>query len=377
VGGTLLFPEVVLDNHALTGLWQPGDSALGQQQAQERLLAWRAAREPLYIGSGVGILLLALLILTLLLYWRAYHRPFQPTLEWLPVAEPRLDFDQLGGQLLLGRLVVRNAGRVPWFGRLLGNDAQPRRAAEFSLGHREPARLGLQLRAGDSPLLGFIAPGEEGRALTRELTQEVTHDTQFHVFLASAGIADYTHPVDGDIATETLHLDFRLDWKRRGRDTRVALQRSTALDLQLRRERARPPRVDFEPMETPPHFQYGETVLVGNFFFQSTARRHFAQPCVVRFEILARREGGPLREDTVLLDGNQVEVAGQQTVEVAVWILCDGERVRNPQPLRDDYSFRLVGEFAPGSQPGPHIVRLYRDEAGPAAQLLADHRGDG
>ena len=33
----------------------------------------------------------------------------------------------------------------------------------------------------------------------------------------------------GDIATETLNLDFRLDWRRRGRDTRVALRRDTAL----------------------------------------------------------------------------------------------------------------------------------------------------
>ena len=377
IGETLLFPAVVLDNPGLTGLWAPGDAALSQQQAQARLLAWRAAQEPLHMGTGVAILLAVLLLLGLLLYWRAYHRPFQPTLEWLPVAEPTVDFDRLSGQLLLGRLVVRNAGRVPWFGRLLGNDAQPRRPASLTLHHNEAEQLGLRLRIADTPLLGFMAPGEEGRALTGELRQEVTHDTQFHVFLASAHIADYLHPMAGDIATETLNLDFRLDWRRRGRDTRVALRRDTALALQLRRERNRPPLVDFEPMAVPPHFQRGETVQVGQFFFQSTARRRFAQPCVTRFEILARREGGPLREDTVLLDDNQVEVAGERTVTVAVWILCDGERVRNPQPLRDDYSFRLVGEFAPGSQPGPHIVRLYRDEAGPAAQLLADHRNDG
>lgn len=377
VGGTLFFPPVVLDNPGLTALWRVGDTALGQQQAQERLLAQRAAQEPLYIGSGVAILLAVLLVLTLLLYWRAYHRPFQPVLEWLAVAEPTVDFDQLGGQLLLGRLVVRNAGRVPWFGRLLGNDAQPRRLATLTLSHRDAEQLGFRLRAPDIPLLGFMAPGEEGKALTRALAQEVTHDTQFHVFMATDTIGDFVHPVQGDIAVETLGLDFQLDWRRRGQDTRVALRRSADLALQLRRERTRPPLVDFEPMPSPPHFQQGETVQVGNFFFQSTARRQFAQPCLVRFEILARREGGPLREDAVILDGNQVEVAGEQTVEVAVWILCDGERVRNPQPLRDDYDFRLVGEFAPGSQPGPHIVRLYRDQAGPAAQLLADHRRDG
>lgn len=370
INATLLFPRVVLDNPGLAGLWQPGDTGLGQQTAQERLLAWRAAQEPLYMGSAVALLLLLLLLLYLLLYWRAYHRPFQPTLAWLPVAEPTVDFEQLGGQLLLGRLVVENAGRVPWFGRLLGNDAQPRRVADLKLQVKSLESLGLVLHPTPGPALGFIAPS----GVCAELQQEITHESQFYVFLDTQAIEDYT-PLDGESAT--LELDFHLDWQRRGQDTRVPLQRSTQLPLQLRRERARPPRVDFQPLPKPPHFQQDETVQVGRFSFESSARRRFARPYRLRFEILARREGGPLREDTVILDDNQIDVAGQQTVEVGVWVLCDGDRVRNPYPLRDDYSFRLVGVFAPGSQPGPHIVRLYRDEAGPAAQILADHRQDG
>jgi hypothetical protein len=50
-----------------------------------------------------------------------------------------------------------------------------------------------------------------------------------------------------------------------------------------------------------------------------------------------------------------------KTSDVDLAVLCDGEVIPNPEPPSQDYSFNLLGEFAPGSKPSNHWFTLHRD----------------
>lgn len=375
VAGTLLFPAQTLDNSTLTALWQPGDSALSQTEARQRLLAERAAQEPLYIGTLAAALVTLLILFGLFLYSRYYHRPFTPTLTWLPLEQATLDFNQLGAHLLLGRLIVSNTARVPWFGRLLDNQDQPRRAATLTLAYPDlTEHHGLILHDAQDIPLGLLSGGE-GRLLMRELAQEVTDDSQFYVFLATATLADYLCPDPRlDPAEEIVPLAVHLAWKRGSRDAATPLTANFNLQLWLLRERATPPLVHFRPPTEPMHFAVGQSVTLGTFLFQSSAGHRYAQPYVGRFDILAQRSETTEEEALALSDNDLIVVHGRENIELDIEVFCDGRRIRYPYPITDDYSLRLLGDFAPGSQLGPHRLSLHRQLSEPGERTLARER---
>lgn len=375
VTGTLLFPARTLNNAELAALWQPGDTALSQTEARQRLLAQRAAQEPLYIGTLAAALVTALILLALFLYSRYYHRPFAPSLTWLPLEQATLDFNQLGAHLLLGRLIVSNTARVPWFGRLLGNQDQPRRAATLTLVYPDlTEHHGLILHDAQDIALGLLTGGE-GRLLIRELAQEVTDESQFYVFLATSTLADYLCPDPRlDPAEEIVPLSVQLTWKRSRRDAAAPLTAAFNLQLWLLRERAAPPLVHFRLPTEPVHFAVGQSVTLGTFLFQSSASHRYAQPYVGRFDILAQRSGATEEEALALSDNDLIVVHGRETIELDIEIFCDGRRIRYPYPVTDDYSLRLLGDFAPGSQLGPHRLSLHRQLSEPGERTLARER---
>jgi len=71
---------------------------------------------------------------------------------------------------------------------------------------------------------------------------------------------------------------------------------------------------------------------------------------------MARGVNGALEEGVIALDSSKLNsdtlvLPGGATVEIPLLIHCDGKSVINPFPAKDQYSFRIVGDFAPGSDP--------------------------
>lgn len=64
----------------------------------------------------------------------SYRRRLQPRLDWRAAKKIDIDFNQQpGARFLVGTLIFRNEGRVPWFGRLLRNKDYPDYKVKFSL----------------------------------------------------------------------------------------------------------------------------------------------------------------------------------------------------------------------------------------------------
>lgn len=391
--------DVRLDAAMLAELWRDGDGRLTQELAAQRLLAGQETREfeALVLGGGIlagGVLLVFLACLLLF-----YHRPFKPHLVWEPADGLRLDFGQPGrSRLLAGRLKIDNRAGVPWFGWLLRNKEQPRRKGALALQAPNLERFGLRLATVGNPhpvgpALGFLPSDTVSERLAIDIQPIVAHEYEYHLFLATEAIADFDCPdrrdppdppdppdpnrEPADEATIALTLQARLTWRRKRlhRDMRRPAVRDFNLPLTLKREPAALPAIRYVAADMTAIFDYGESLEVGRFVFESRTRTRFSQPFERRYSLLARRSDAAMLEGGLRLAREVIRLDHEtRRLEVPVLLDCDGEHVRNPDASSDTYTIRLVGEATPDSALGPHLVEVRRDVRGPQVKLIVRHR---
>ncbi len=393
-----------LTNFDLVEQWREEDGRLSQHKARQRLLdklqrqetdkikemeeirARERAREEWeqtvfwleLLAASIAILISTYL----LLHWLFYNRPFRPQLIWQSAEVPKLDFNRSSAShVLLGTLTVQNTGLVPWFGRLLGNKTQPRRNAKLHLEY-EPEDDNIQLDEKPVTALGFLTSKQQKQQLISKVDQDIADNDRFYVFFASDAVTDCECPDEVfDPTQKTFSLKARLDWQSQWGD-RVAEDLLFTQSLRLLREHASPPRICFKHLAKSVYYVHRKKVSVGTFVLESTAQHSFAQPFKGRFAILARDVNGPLEEGVIAFDRDRLNgeneefvLQGRETLEVPVVIDCNGESVKNPYPSKEEYSIRIIGDYAPGSYPEPSDpIVLRRDPVKAGAQLVLEHR---
>ena len=312
------------------------------------------------------IFAILLIIFVYLLYRYSPERSFKPNLKWQAAKEIDINFnEQAGARLLVGTLVFMNEGKVSKLGGLCGKTGYPDYTVEFSLAYdNEALKAGGFLLSDDSGVaLGFRDVSEETN-LMRQIKYRVSHETPIYVFLATDVITDVILDDTASVHTVTFGGDnknFQITvdlW----RDNKRELTQPLEFEIKLTPEEAKPPLVIFQESEERLYFQKEENLTIGTFQFQSQAKHYFAKTFKDSFSLRAYKDNLPLaKDDAIRLTNNIVEVAPFKTVEVELIIFCDGEVIPNPEPPSQDYSFNLIGEFAPGSKPDNHWFSLYRD----------------
>ncbi|RKZ57145.1 MAG: hypothetical protein DRR08_19775 [Candidatus Parabeggiatoa sp. nov. 2] len=315
-------------------------------------------------------------------FWNpfAFQRRFQPRLDWQPAKTIEIDFNKQPCAILVGTVIVRNDGKVPWFGRLLRNKDYPDYQVKFSLNYRHEQLINggflLSDEGEEVPLvpLGFREVGEE-TALTRNMKLRVSHETPIYIFLATDVITDFqAHQTVSGPRTVTFggpEKDFHLSVEMWRAKKPVAAQ-EIDFELELVPEEPQPPLVTYQARAETLYFGKGKSLSSGTFRFESQAQHQFAKPFKGRFNILSYKNNLPLLNNPVTLaEGEEVVVLPapesqskkreNNRVESKVLVFCDGEIISNPEP-RQDYSFNLTGKFAhEDSEPGPHTFTLHRD----------------
>ena len=380
----LFLPDTKLDKGDLTSEWSPkgadNDGVTTQEEARYRILAKRNLR-------WVLLVILAVLVMVFL-FLRYFRRRFLPRLKWLPETEVVVDFDRpAASRLLAGTLEVENNQPVPWLGRLFNNEEQPTSQAEISLNYNYFQQSGLDI-AGDHPI-GFVRTRR--RDLDRTTREAVSDSKRVHVFLAAEMIRDYqANGVDGqprnaDVqdAPFDIPLVAEMHWGvqsaagsasvvhrvQRLLRTYVMGERPGSVvekincHLVVKPEEPRRPRVTYEPSNGAElYFEKDAWVQIGSFHFESKALHRFAQPyrwdgyTIQTYQGHRQLSGEPIR-----LAQPGVEVPSWDTVEIPVYIYCDGQTIPNPDPVSCEYSFKLIGDFDAESEPGPYTTTLYRD----------------
>lgn len=366
-----------LDNATLTALWRPSDSGgLTQDAARVRVLAEREQEEQRRSALAIGGTLLAPVMLGLVCMRFFYRRPFHPRLLWEPADEPTLDFENVGrNRLLLGTMTIENEAAVPWFGRWLRNRDHPHRIADLTLSPPSLHAAGLEVDGTDP--IGFLMSGD-GERLADSITREITHGNQFPVFLAAERVLDFSGGDGSTAARSDVPLSFALSWRRRRGDARRPMRETVTLQLHLRRERPRPPRVRFVGSSgTAVVFERGKTKEVGTLLIESQARRGFAEAFTAPYAVLARRSGIPLGDGVLrILDNADIlQVPSRAVIHHPVRLVCDGVQVPNPESSEDVYSFRLATEAAAGSELGPHGFAVQRDPSQCEPRLMVEWCG--
>jgi len=148
------------------------------------------------------------------------------------------------------------------------------------------------------------------------------------------------------------------------RDNKRLATKTIEFEIELIPEQAKPPLVTYHPAVKKLEFKKSERVDIGTFKFESQAGHHFAHLFADSFNLRSYKDNLPLANDNAVAlsaqDGNIV-VSPFETSDVDIAVLCDGKVIPNPKPPSQDYSFNLLGEFAPGSKPSNHWFSLYRD----------------
>lgn len=360
-----LFPKIVLDNKTLTDEYdssQDSPNGLTLEIARERIVGEREAYQKAFL------LILVVLVFALGMIF-LYKRKFKPRLEWNRAKKIDIDFDQQpGAKLLVGIVNLKNDGRVPWFGRILRNKDYPNKKVEFSLDYRNEQLIngGFSLSdVSNGVPLGFRGVGENTE-LMREIEHQVSHETPIYVFLATDVITDFQpHETVSKSRTVTLggkEKDFQISvnmWQ----DNKRRATKTIEFEIELIPERAKPPLVTYHPAEVEKlEFHKSEKVDIGTFKFKSQASHHFALSFVDTFILRGYKNNLSLEKDNaVALRNKTVVVPALKTSDVDIAVLCDGSVIPNPEPPSQDYSFNLLGEFAPGSKPNNHWFILHRD----------------
>lgn len=348
------FPHVVLDNPTLLKQWTASDvNGLTQEAARQRIESWRDKVWLMTLIISTIILIISGTILFIWLHRRYSEYPFEPALQWIPKHDIKMDFNQQpGNRLLIGTLTLTNEGTVPWLMYLLEKPSQPHRQATLSLAYEALKKHGLSLNIEIAPL-GFDV--EKQAQLSRQITQTVTDESTFNIFLNSEAITDFEPDESTSLSIKGW---FEMTWDNK------SLQQEIALQLELMPERATPPRVTYRPIEEKCHFELGQKVLVGTLNFASGARHRFADPFQDYFTVKAFRQNFEIESKVIAIEGDkQLTVLPLQTnSEKKVYIQCDGDYVPNPDFPNKEYAFRLDGEFAAHSELGPHSFKLFRDK---------------
>jgi hypothetical protein len=363
-----LFPKIVLDNKNLADEYDSSHSedGLTQKFARERIVARRKKIEMTILGFLVGFFIAILLVVLYKIFHKfAYRRPFQPVLDWNRAKKIDIDFDQQpGARLLVGIVNFKNEGRIPWFGRLVGNKDYPDYKVEFSLRYRNEQLKEGGFSLSDGVPLGFRGVGENAE-LMREIEHRVSHETPIYIFLATDVIRDFEdHQSISGSRTVTFGgegKDFQISvdlWRGKKRLATKTIE----FDIDLIPEQAKPPLVTYHPAVNNLEFKKSERVEIGTFKFESQAGHHFAHSFEDKFNLRSYKDNLPLANDNaVALSDGKVVVLPFKTSDVDLAVLCDGEVIPNPEPPSQDYSFNLLGEFAPGSKASNHWFSLCRD----------------
>jgi len=354
ISAATFFPHVVLDNPTLLKQWTASDvNGLTQEAARQRIESWRDKVWLMTLIISTIFLIISGTILFIWLHRRYSEYPFEPALQWIPRHDIKMDFNQQpGNRLLIGTLTLTNEGTVPWLMYLLEKPSQPHRQATLSLTYEALEKHGLLLNIEIAPL-GFDV--EKQAQLSRQITQMVTDESNFKIFLDSEAISDFEPDESMSLSIKGW---FEMTWDNK------SLQQEIALQLELMPERATPPRVTYRPIEEKCHFELEQKVLVGTLNFASGARHRFADPFQDYFTVKAFRQNFEIESKVIVIEGDkQLTVLPLQTnYEKKVYIQCDGHYVPNPDFPSKEYAFRLDGEFAAHSELGPHSFKLFRDK---------------
>jgi hypothetical protein len=321
-------------------------SQLGQdllQLLQKFFVAAASASDNQTIIGVIVSILILLLIAWLLLYKFKYHRPFKPKLEWEAANKIEIDFNNkpAGSKSLIGRVIVRNEAKVPWFGKLLGNKDYPDYQVKFSLDYEDKnLRDGGFIASKNAKPFGFTTAVKQGpnntiskesekasEALKRkanimdsqmgipaqhtdstsfvpEIEERVSHETPVHVFLATDGIDDFLWPDKAVKAQHTVTFggtdkDVQIVvemWH----DNKPVARKEIEFNLELIPEDAKPPQVTYQP-STEKLYRKGQHISIGTFRFQSRAEHYFAYPFEGSFKIQSYKNNRPLANNPVTL----------------------------------------------------------------------------
>ncbi|MCK5665556.1 MAG: hypothetical protein KAI17_18845, partial [Thiotrichaceae bacterium] len=192
-----LFPKIILDNKTLTNKYsfaQDAQNGLTHKIAYARIVATRKMLQMVCLAFLVSSLVIILFILLYkYLHKKAYHRLFNPLLDWNLAKKIDIDFNQSpGARVLVGTLNFKNEGHVPWFGRLHGNRDYPDYIIDIHLDYNNKKLIehGFSLANNMGEPFGFREVGE-GSLLKRKIPYRVNHETPIYVFLATDVINDF------------------------------------------------------------------------------------------------------------------------------------------------------------------------------------------
>ncbi|MCP4699058.1 MAG: hypothetical protein GY862_19730, partial [Gammaproteobacteria bacterium] len=367
------FPASLLDNETLVGQWteEDGEQGLSQEVARERIVADRDAKRL----SGeilAGLTGFAVLVLLMLVLYKRYHRRlFQPLLQWSPAKKIEIDFNQqAGARILAGTLQIENEGKIPFIGRLIsiftGKPEQPHRNARLSLEYGDlEKKYGFVLNSEQLPALGFVEP-EEQAGLVHDIEELISNESAAFIFLATEAINDFRHKPTKQGHSVAMKAMVSMNWREKKKDTgkKEAQKIPIEFEIQLVAERAVPPRVRYTPIKNNDkcYFKWKKAIPVGELCFDSLAKRHFALPFEDKFNVFSYREGLPIQPESIKIEkGTKLFMQPGKPEFRKVYIDCDGTIVPNPEPPSQEYQFRLLGEFAPGSHLDQQSFPLYRD----------------
>jgi hypothetical protein len=378
INSLLGFKEIErLSNKELAALWQDSDgsSGLTQEKAKERILINRNR-----ISSNVLISLAALLILVAILLVRfLYRRPFRPKLLWKPSAPIVIDLNSpTNSRLLIGTIEINNENN-PIYGKLWAKKDHPTRKAEFSFSNDDLREFGLVLNTDESHL-GFIVQDikqPESARLDSMLQDTVTHGKQIYLFMAAESIEDLeSHETMSDEGKSILvGFSVSMKYKKQNWWDSKASDLSEQFQLEIKPERARKPIVEFKKTEEKLHYSHDKKLPIGKMIFKSNASHLFAIPFTGKYELQSYNEDFPLQGQPIYLEQSELRIEPKKHRNIDMLLNCDGDIIKNPEPEKQSYQFKLIGEMdIEKSQMGKHEIELYRDPAKAEIELKLNYR---
>jgi len=337
-------PETVLS------LWKPSDN-----QTRVGGLSYQAARGRLSWSYTLRWAAFVTFLFLLLWAWFYFcrHRRFHPVIEWSSLTDGEVDLNNPRSvQYKIGSLIVRNEGRAGFPFR----NEEPSRRATFIIEPRLPTELELDTSRGT--LLGFTAAGNRVALGTENI--EIKHGTPLDVSLNEAVLKDLLRrPEPGETMFErNVAVTVRLQWKPKPLFHLFGLEGEGASTqfrflLRVKPEQPRLPQLGFQQTEEQRQAEFAleKDLAAGRFLFSSSAEHRFALPYEGSHSVLAYRYGRAVHDSRPFrLEPERVKVESQASdLPTTVLLLCDGEKVINPQASYEKFEFQLEGEVAAGS----------------------------
>lgn len=338
---------------------EEGDRKITQDDARVRILQsreyLRQSIDTLYIPAGIAIIALVAAVLIHV----ARRRRFRPDLRWTAVEGVAIDFTSPPRTpILVGTIEVRNfARRIP-----LGSKDEPHFDATFEAQLAESKPNVLMLAAAQRPPVGFVNTAVPEN-IVPVLQQRLADRALIAVFLDPRVIGDCLAEDCSQPASIGFEGHIKALWKRNR-----TLEAKVRVPITLQPEAPMRPMIGFIPVQDSLYYQGGGAVsppprvAIGRFTFKSQAAHEFAIPFQETYALSAEGPLGPLADGAIVLDDADVVLASGETVERQVWLVCDGNTIRNPEGDADVYRFRLAGSCDPnGSQIGFHYIKVQRD----------------